>query len=377
MNRFAMEFDAKTQSFTRINTPELQLRSGEVLVEVICCTICGSDLHSFCGRRSVPANCVLGHEIIGRISGWADGDVPRDYHGMALRYGLRVTWAMAVGCGTCFYCRNRLNQKCKSLFKYGHESGGIARPTGGLSTHCVLVPGTPIFRIPDELSDEVSSPANCATATVCAAMRLIQETHPVVGATALIMGAGMLGVTASAQLSDLGARHVVVADPIAERLKIMSSFGATHTVSATNQGELQAVLSSLTEGRGADLALDFAGVSAAVETCLASVRVGGCVLLAGSVFSSGDVSVSPEQFVRRMLTVRGLHNYLPQDLNSAIEFLQRTRNRFSFGDLVAQEFSLDQTQQAFLYANEHRPVRVAVKPKQTSGIDRPTAFGSC
>ncbi len=182
------------------------------------------------------------------------------------------------------------------------------------------------------------------------------------GTTALITGAGMLGLTAAAQLSDSGVRQIVVADPHTGRLQYASLFGATHTVCATGEEEIRSIVLSLTDGRGADIALEFAGASNAVETCLASVRIGGCVLLAGSVFPTKEISVSPEQIVRRMLTVRGLHNYLPEDLDHALSFLRRVRCRFPFGELVSKTFSMDNAQQAFEYANVHQPVRVAVMP---------------
>ncbi len=358
-----MEFDPSSREFTRQKLPDFRIRPGELLVKVLCCTICGSDLHTFCGRRNALKRCILGHEIIGSIAGWCNGEVPRDFHGNELRLDQRVTWVMAVGCGVCFYCRKGLNQKCESLFKYGHEPNGHHILNGGLSTHCILVPGTSLFAIPDELSDEVACPANCATATVSAAVRTIAQTHPLVGATVLITGSGMLGLTAAAQLSDIGARHIVVADPNSERLEYTKSFGVTHTICATSSDEIQAVLFSITEGRGADMALDFAGVSDAVKTCLASIRIGGCVLLAGSVFPGADIPLSPEQIVRRMLTIRGLHNYLPKDLDHALDFLRRVHGRFPFDELVSKTFALEQTQRAFEYANQYQPVRVAVKPE--------------
>ena len=357
-----MEFDSASRTFIRrdFTTPKLKL--GEVLIRVTCCTICGSDLHTFSGRRAAPESCVLGHEIIGEVVDWAGDDPRLDFNGNQLHVGQRVTWVMAFGCGSCFFCRNDLNQKCESLFKYGHEPAVCDRPTGGLSEFCVLVPGTPVFRLPDILSDEAACPANCATATVFAAARLIEQTHVLRGSVFLVVGAGMLGLTAVAHLSDSGARSIIVADSNEQRLTIAREFGATHCLCSDQQDEICSAVSSLSEGRGADIALDFAGATSAVQTCLASVRVGGCVLLAGSVFPSGKIQMTPETIVRRMLTIRGLHNYLPSDLDNALGFLQRVGERFQFSDLVARSFQLTDAGLAFEYAQKHRPVRVAVKP---------------
>ncbi len=360
MNGLAIEFDSATRSFSRRLFAEPVPQRGEIVVRVTRCTICGSDLHTFLGRRDAPPNCVLGHEMIGAVVGWGDEVTPADFHGRPLCVGQRVTWAMAVGCGQCFFCRNGLTQKCQSLFKYGHESW-TGKPTGGLSNYCVLVPGTPVYSIPDSLPDEVACPANCATATVSAAMRLLNETHSVKGSVALIVGAGTLGLTAAAQLSVSGAREIVVVDPIPERIDLSRDFGATHGLNSTNRDQVHSILKSLTDGRGADITLDFAGANDAVQTCLDLVRVGGCVMLAGSVFPSDGISFLPERIVRRMLTIRGVHNYLAGDLDQAIGFLESTRDRFPFEHLVSKTFGLTQTKAAFDYAVANRSLRVAVR----------------
>ncbi|PHQ35743.1 zinc-binding dehydrogenase [Rhodopirellula bahusiensis] len=360
----AMEFDSTERRFVESKSKLKPLLEGQVLVRVLCCTLCGSDLHTVSGRRSGHNRGVLGHEIVGEVVGWCGEFTPMDYHGAPLQIGQRITWAMSVGCEHCFYCDNDLNQKCDSLFKYGHEAND-GHPTGGLSEHCVLVAGTPIFPVPDALSNEVVAPVNCATATVSAALRLVNQTHQIKGSTVLVVGAGMLGLTAAAQLSEAGATRVVVADPNADRAKLAQSFGATDAIVTETAEERHLKLRELTDGRGVDVAIDFAGMTTAVEACLQSVRMGGCVMLVGSVFPSDPVPLYPEQAVRRMLTIRGLHNYLPRDLDDGLRFLERNHHRFPFESLVGRSFPLSEVDQAFEYAMQERPVRVAVYPSST------------
>ena len=356
-----MVFDAKTKSFS----PELQevteLAGGEVLVRIRCCTICGSDLHTWSGRRAGPARCVLGHEIVGEVVDWGGERPPLDYFGNAISTGQRITWNMAVGCGKCFFCRRGLQQKCERLFKYGHEFDDARAATGGLGQYCRLVAGTAIFPLPDSLPDQVATPANCATATVCAATRLIGETHPLPGATALVVGLGMLGLTAVARLADLGAANILAFDLDPDRAELARRFGATHVVSSADQ--VGKAVQSLTDSRGADIVMDFAGVPAAVQASIRHARVGGCVLLAGSVFPTGEIAIDPESFVRRMLTVRGLHNYLPVDLKDALEFLERTHPRYPFAELVSKSYELANVANAFKFAADQSPVRIAIVGK--------------
>ena len=275
------------------------------MIRVTCCTICGSDLHTFTGRRSAHDRSVLGHEIIGEVVCWGGDQAPRDYFGEKIRPGQRVTWSMPVGCGGCFFCRNALSWKCDSLFKYGHEPCGDGIPTGGLSTHCRLIPKTPIFPIPDALPDEVACPANCATATVSATLRLVAQTHPIRGASVVITGAGMLGLSAIVQLVDLGAKEIIAVDPHSDRRELARTFGATLTVDSNSPGDVEKSVLAKTDNRGVDVAIDFSGISSAVETCLKHLRIGGCVLLAGSTFPSESLKLAPEQIVRRMITLRG------------------------------------------------------------------------
>src|SRR5262245_60463308 len=121
--------------------------AGELLVRILGCTICGSDLHTLHGRRQVPVPTVLGHEIIGEIA-LLGSDVPHeDLAGQPLRVGDRVTWSLVASCGECFYCQHDLPQKCETAVKYGHEALRPGRELlGGLAEHALLVPGTALVR---------------------------------------------------------------------------------------------------------------------------------------------------------------------------------------------------------------------------------------
>ncbi len=357
-----MLFDRDSASFRKSSFVRPRLRDGEIVVKVVCCTICGSDLHTYTGKRNGPSTSVLGHEIVGKICGWGGEKAPSDYHGNAISIGQRITWTLAVGCGCCFFCENKLSQKCKSLFKYGHESVSDRGATGGLSEYCHLVPGTSIFPLHESLSNHVACPANCATATVAAAIRLAVETHTIQDATILITGLGMLGLTASAMLAAKGAGHIIAIDANPERLKLAVSFGATHCIPAGDQALLASTTRRCSMDRGVDIAFDFAGVTPAVQVCIDSLRVGGSAILAGSVFPTDKINISPEEIVRRMITIRGIHNYLPTDLAAAIDFLTKNQSRFPFDALVSQVFSLDEVHSAFEFAAKERPVRVAVVP---------------
>jgi len=340
--------------------PLPQLAPGEVLVRITCCTLCGSDVHTLEGRRSTPTPTILGHEILGRVAALPSESVVCDHDGTPLEVGDRVTWSIAASCGDCFFCQGGLPQKCERLFKYGHEKITDRHPlSGGLADYCHLAAGTAIFGVPPSLSDTVACPANCATATVAAAMRYAGSCAD---RSVLIQGAGMLGLTASAIAASRGASEVIVCDKLPDRLELAHRFGATQTAVADDGDSLRTAVDQTTSGRGVDIAIDLTGAPAAVEAGVELLRIGGRYVLVGAVYPARPLSISAETIVRRLLSIQGLHNYTPTDLRTALQFLQQNHERYPFEGLVSQTFSLEEADGAFAHASRSGAMRVAVVP---------------
>jgi alcohol dehydrogenase len=159
-----------------------------------------------------------------------------------------------------------------------------------------------------------------------------------------------------------GARAVLASDPVPECRGRALGFGATHALPADAK-ELADGIRDLSAGRGADLVLELAGTARAVETGLALARTGGTVVLAGTVAPAGRVGFEPESVVRRLLTIRGVHNYHPRDLATALEFLAGSGRDLPWESLVVAEYPLEQAEQAFAAAHAQPGVRVAVVPE--------------
>ncbi len=339
-----------------VRTPQ----GGEVVVRILCTTLCGSDLHSRFGRRPSPAPCILGHEMVGEICA-AGPDGALDHSGQSLSAGDRVTWSMVWSCGACHYCARGLRQKCEKLVKFGHEPVQPGRElSGGLAEYCVLPTGTSIFRVPDNLPDEVASPANCATATVAAVCRTAGS---LAGHTAVVYGAGMLGLTACAMVAEAGATAVLAIEKDAQRAALAPLFGA-HLVLDGNlpARSLREAVLALTDGRGADMVFDFTGMPEAMESGFELLGIGGRFLLAGATFPSRAMQLPAEQLVRRLIRVEGVYNYLPEDLNAALQFLASSLGRYPFQRLTERRFGLEDADAAFHLAEADRPPRVAVMP---------------
>jgi len=357
----AMVFQGPEQPLEpqQFSLPELQ--DQEVLVRVLCCTICGSDVHTFSGRRETPVPTILGHEILGEVVALGAGSTVSAINGATIELGQRVTWSVVAHCGECFFCQHQLPQKCLSLFKYGHRKVQAEHQfSGGLAEYCHLKAGTQLLPVPEQVPTHVATPANCATATVAAALRTAGSVE---GCHLLIQGAGMLGLTAAAMASAAGAASVVVTDINPERLARANQFGADHTVLANDQGSaLAEVVQAVSSGRGMDVAIDVCGVAEAIQHGLDSLRIGGTQVLLGSVFPGPPLSLDMEDVVRRMLTIRGVHNYVPADLVTAVEFLDQHHQRFPFAELITESYSLSDAAEAFRAAADPGALRIAITP---------------
>jgi putative phosphonate catabolism associated alcohol dehydrogenase len=353
----AAVFDGAAGQIDLRQIPTPEPRGAELLVRVLGCTLCGSDLHSFEGRRTVPVPTVLGHEIVGEVVAVGESAPTRDLGGDLLRMGDRVTWAIVASCGDCFYCRRGLPQKCLRMVKYGHEAFRPGRELlGGLAEHCLLVPGTGIVRLPDDLPLSVACPASCATATVAAATEAAGDLRD---RTVCVLGAGLLGLTACAMTRAAGASQAICVDRHAGRRERSLRFGATH---AAAPEELTDLVNGLTERHGVDALLEFTGATAAFTAAWPLVRIGGRVVLVGSVFPDTPVPIALEQIVRRHLTLRGIHNYAPRHLVTAVQFLADQHARFPFAELVAAWHPLGSIRDAFTQAADPQAIRIGVGP---------------
>ena len=333
---------------------------GAALCRVRMSTICGSDLHTIGGRRKEPTPIILGHEIIGDVVALGDG-LDRDGFGDRLNVGDRVTWSIMASCGDCFYCNRHLPQKCERLRKYGHSScSEWPHLTGGYAEYIYLFPGTAIFRIPEAVSDAVATPANCALSTVINAAETIGLNE---GETILVQGAGLLGINLVALAADAGAKKVFVTDVNPRRLELAAEFGADRCINVGDLGdeEVLSIIRKETSGRGVDVAFEVCGAVAAIDQAIQALRIGGRYLIAGMVTPGSNLHIDGNQVTRKCLTIKGVHNYRPEHLGKAIQFLEKYSEQAPYTGLIGHTFALTEINDAIQAAASGKYVRVAIR----------------
>lgn len=356
----AMVWTGTGRPHETVAVPGVVLGAGETLVAIELATVCGSDVHTVEGHRAAPTPLVLGHEYVGRVIEVADG--VRAVDGTPVHVGDRIVWSIMASCRECDRCRRGLPQKCRAILKYGHER---IQPrwelTGGFATHAHLRAGTAIVRVGEALGAEVLAPAACGSATAWAALERADEVVDVDDATVLILGAGLIGLTACAMARARGA-VVVVADPDPARRALAVRFGATQVADPRDSRALSAALAA-TGSAEYTIVVEASGSPRAVRSAMEVVGVGGVVVLVGSVFPTEPLALDPERLVRGLVTIRGVHNYAPRDLDAAVRYLHEHGAEHPFDELVSARYPLAQIDQALAAAASGAAVRVAIDPR--------------
>ena len=265
-------------------------RPGEVLVQVKACGICGSDVHGMdgsTGRRRPPV--IMGHEAAGSIAeigagveGWKAGD--------------RVTFDSTIYCGHCDFCRQGQVNLCNRRRVLGVSCEDYKQD--GAFADYVAVPSPILYRLPDSLPFEHAALIEPFSIAFHAARRTPLSLND----TAVVVGAGMIGLALVQTLRLAGCGRVIAVDMIPEKLTLAKSLGADDTVSSANGSALEEI-NQLTNGRGADVAFEAVGVAATVDLAIRCVRKGGQVTLVGNV--SPKVELPLQVAVTRELTLNG------------------------------------------------------------------------
>jgi L-iditol 2-dehydrogenase len=233
----------------------------DVLVQVAACGICGSDVHGYdgsSGRRIPPV--VMGHEAAGivaavgsEVTGFAAGD--------------RITFDSTVYCGVCEFCKGGDVNLCNNRQVVGVSCGEFKR--AGAFAEYVAVPARIAYRLPDALGFAEAAMLEA----VSVALHAVKVAELKGEETALVIGAGMIGLLVLQAARVGGCSRVLVADIDATRLRLALEMGADEAIEASDV-ELVREVMRLTEGRGADVVFEAVGRGETVASAIAQGRHG-------------------------------------------------------------------------------------------------------
>ncbi|MGH9599497.1 MAG: galactitol-1-phosphate 5-dehydrogenase [Terracidiphilus sp.] len=281
------------KEYSHLEIAELPLPAvgpDEVLVRVEACGICGSDVHGYdgsSGRRIPPS--VMGHEAAGTVA--AVGTGVHEY-----KEGDRVTFDSTVYCGECEFCvRGELNL-CDNRQVIGVSCADYRRH--GAFAEYVVVPERILYRLPDNFDFAEAAMLEA----VSVALHAVRVSQAAGGETALVIGAGMIGLLILQALRAAGCSRVFIADVDATRLELARRIGADVALHCSG-ADLVAEVMKVTAGRGVDLAFEAVGRNETVAAAIDCTRKGGAVTLVGNI--APEVTLPLQKVVSRQLRLQG------------------------------------------------------------------------
>ncbi len=305
---------------------------GELLVRVVACGICGSDLSSY--KRGLFTG-VPGHEVAGTVEavgpgveGWRPGDP--------------VALTPSAGCGTCDQCRSGDYHRCiESL-----TGSGSVRPGG--YAELLVAPAGRLWRLPPGLSPEVA----CLAEPLSVALHGIGRLGSVRDHDAIVLGLGSIGLLACAALRWCGARRVYGVDPVELRRDLARGLGA------------EAVFGRASDARAeldpVPLVLECSGRPEALQQAIDLAAPGGGVVLLWIAIA--EVPVIPVFWITREITVAGSINSRLEEFETAIRLLE---TRPEIGSIVTRRVSLEEVPETFELLLQPEGVgKVVVDPRR-------------
>lgn len=336
---------AVMKGLRRIEIEELPVpvpKENEVLIRIRSVGVCGSDVHYFVegriGNFVVQPPFILGHECSGEVVEVGKGVTH-------LKPGDRVTMEPGIPCGKCEFCRSGRYNLCPDVVFWATP------PVNG--TFCEYVVHPAHFTYP--IAPEVSFEEAALVEPFAVGMYAVHRAQAKPGDVALVLGSGPIGLVTIQALSVRGVTEIIAVDVVEKRLEKAKELGAKHVVNAAHM-DTQEVVLALTDGKGADVVFETAGSVQTAQLTVELARRGGKVVLVG-LPSATHFDFGIMRILDKELDVLGVFRYANM-YKGCVDLLNS--RRINLKALITHRFSLEETQEALLFAHEHKAESIKV-----------------
>lgn len=325
--------------------PIPKLESGDILVNVRACGICGSDIHIVYEGVTPTAYSpiTLGHEPSGvivaigsEVEGWKIGD--------------RVTINPFITCGKCINCLSGNSQICLSRRVIGiHTEGGLSE--------FLKIPSKNLIHLPENIPFDQGGIAVDAVATPFHA--IINRGRLQVGENVAIFGCGGLGIHGVQIAKVCGASLVIAVDVIDSALERAKRVGADKVINPREE-KLVEKIKEITGGDGVDLAIEFIGLRETIEQAMGSIRVGGRVVVVG--LGPEHISLPPPiRFVRTEFSLLGSYGSTSSEMQNVIDLV--SNGKLDLSNSITKKFPLEEVNRGLkdLHKKIGNPIRIVIE----------------
>lgn len=303
-------------------------KANEVLVKLEYVGICGSDMHYYesgaIGDYVVEPPFVLGHEPGGIVV-----EIGQDV--THLKVGDKVALEPGKTCGQCEFCKAGKYNLCPDVIFFATP------PVDGVFQEYVAHEANLCFKLPEN----VSTLEGALIEPLAVGFHAANQGEAHIGQTAVVFGAGCIGLVCMMALKAEGVSRVIVVDIMEKRLQKALELGATAVVNGKDLDAVEEIM-KLTEGTGCDLAIETAGTEFTTNQAIHAVRKGSNIVLVG-YSKTGKMNLEMSLALDKEVTFKTIFRYrhiYPMAIDAV------ANNKVNLKGIVTNEFSLDDIQNA-------------------------------
>ncbi len=343
-----------------------KVAEDSALLKVEACGICGTDKHVYLGHFPMAQfPFITGHEIIGTIVEL--GSKANDnmvVFGGSLEVGDRVFIApSSMGCGQCYYCLHMPDNPAfctQRNIVYGFTSVKRAPGIwGGYSEYLYLLPRSYVFKLSKDMSLKRAVLIEPAATGLRAVEQAFNSGYRV-GCSAMVLGAGPIGLMTIVSLRYCGAGLIIVQDLFPSRLNRAKRMGADLLIDGNLPFEERLKqVREVTDGVGPDMVVEAAGPPGAFREALGFTRRGGTLIEAGNFTDTGTTEIKPFDICFQGLSILGCR-YSPLSFPGVISMLESTS--LPVEEVVTHTFPLEEFPEALEVVGSAEASKVAITP---------------
>ena len=323
--------------------PDPKPARDEVLVRVVACGVCGTDVHIYAGqlKQGIKPPVVLGHEIAGVVE-TVGPDVGN------VKVGQNVAIDPVITCGSCQYCHQARPNLCPDMTTIGYvRNGGYAQFT--------VVPATHVY----PLGPQTPAQAAILVETLACVLNGYDKLSPRPGRTAMVLGAGTVGLLWNQLLRKSPITKLIQSEPVAFRRRRAQQIGADLTVDPTKEDLTATILQA--DPEGIDYVIDASGDPHAVAEGIRLVKKGGTFMIFGVCPADSQIRINPHDIYQKEMRIIS-SKMPPYGLHRAAEMIEA--GMIDYEKLVTDTLPLSCLAEAFdmFEAARDRQIKIAINP---------------
>lgn len=303
------------------------LGSGQMILKVNACGICGSDLHATLAHTAfpLPGGTIMGHEFAGEIQELGP-DLPSDWS-----VGDRVCALPYISCGKCANCLAGISP-CADT-----HATGLGDLTGAYAEFVRIGPMQTI-RLPEGVSDD----AGATVEPLSVGLHAVHKADLDPGDNVLILGAGPIGLSCTLWAKFFGCHHVIVSELSDGRAALASKFGATDLIDGSKEGNAVEAFTALT-GAPPDVIFEAVGIPGMLQRCIETAAPHSRIVVVGVCMEMDQLL--PLGAIMKELQFNFVLGYQKEDFQFTVDMMNQ--ERIDASAMITDHISLDELPAAF------------------------------